>query len=447
MNDDKTEPDRPSDAGPSSLERGLPVVVSGESAFDDPADRWLVSMRWVAIGGMGATILVSSSLVPGLDVAHMFAVLLGIAASNLFWWGVVSLEKSKQRRAGSEEALEGRRWVEVQLVADVTFLTAMLWFAGGISNPFVPFLTFQIALCGLLSTPRATIGVALLTIVAVGVLCLAPPIPELSNLEQTLATVVSLTLIAALLGAFVAIYAQRLEVLRRESGRNEKLAVLGRLVGAMSHELNTPLATILLSSRDLESYGDELPPAEQKQLISTIAREAQRATDIVGLVRGHVGPDQVVEIVDLAAFVESLASEELDRLGFTGKRRFDLDRTVRAPVFKRALVQLLVNVLRNATEATLLGGRRRITVAVTRVGNRAEVSIEDRGPGFAPEILARIGEPFQTTKEKQGGMGLGLYVSGMLAKQMGTVLIVQSGRRGGGARVSLALDVAPNLVA
>lgn len=436
------EVDRPSDAeAPDPLGRGEAVVVAGQVAYDDPADRWLVLMRWVAIGGMAATILVATSIVSGLNVAGLFAVLLVIAASNLFWMGVLTL-KERSRKALVDRP-EGRRWVEVQLVADVTLLTAMLWFAGGVTNPFVAFLIFQIALCGLLSTPRATIGIALLTIAAVLALCLAPPLPALTNREATVATAVSLSSIAALLGVFVAVYAQRLDRLRNESTRNEKLAVLGRLVGAMSHELNTPLATILLSSRDLLRYGEQMSAAESAQLVGTIASEAERANEIIGLVRGHVGPDQTVETLELGRFVEKIAREELDRLGFTGERRFDLDESVRAPVVKRALVQLLVNLLRNASEASLLGRKRRITVAVKRVGDQAEISVEDRGPGFSPEILGRLGEPFATTKAKEGGMGLGLYVSGMLAKQMASVLRVQSAA-GGGARVSLSVDLAPS---
>lgn len=99
---------------------------------------------------------------------------------------------------------------------------------------------------------------------------------------------------------------------------------------------------------------------------------------------------------------------------------------------------MLANLLRNASEASLIGRRRRITIAVEERDGQARIRIEDRGPGFSPEILARLGEPFQSTKEAQGGMGLGLYVSALLARQMGAKLTVQS-VRGGGARVTLGL--------
>ena len=116
---------------------------------------------------------------------------------------------------------------------------------------------------------------------------------------------------------------------------------------------------------------------------------------------------------------------------------FRCDEPVVAHVVLPALGQVLVNVLRNAAEASVLGGRRKITIEVERVGSRAEVRIEDRGPGFSPEILGRLGEPFQTTKT--GGMGLGLYLSGELARRMGGALRVQTAP-GGGARVTLDID-------
>ncbi len=438
---ERTALERPSDPGRASLGKSEAVVVAGTKAPDDPADRWLVLLRWIASLGMGATIFIADRLIAGLSIRAMFAVLLGIAASNLGWMALLARRATTAAKVVDGERPEGRRYVEVQLAADVLLLTVdALVRRRRLESVPAGFLVFQIALSALLSSPRATIGIAALTVLSVGVLAFAPPLPALTPRLATIATIVALTSLSSLLAAFFAVYARRLDRLRAESTRNEKLAVLGRLVGSMSHELNTPLATILLSSRDLERYGDSMPAAEQKQLVSTIAHEAARANEIIGLVRGHVGPDPRVEAVELGRFVEELAREELDRLGFGGERRFEIESGIRASIMKRALVQLLVNVLRNATEASLLTRRRRISVSVLRTGGRAEIHVEDRGPGFEPEILARLGEPFQTTKQKEGGMGLGLYVSALLAKQMGSVLRVQS-VKGGGARVSVSLDL------
>jgi C4-dicarboxylate-specific signal transduction histidine kinase len=79
----------------------------------------------------------------------------------------------------------------------------------------------------------------------------------------------------------------------------------------------------------------------------------------------------------------------------------------------------------------------RIEIAVAAHGTGAEITVRDNGPGIAPDLLGRIGEPFATTKAAQGGMGLGLYVSQVLAEKMDGVLRVDSGT--GGTRVVLTL--------
>ena len=404
------------------------IVAQSATLEDDPADRWLVWLRWVAVAGMAATILAASRFVDGLDVTSMMAVLLAIGASNLIWLTLVTRPLGARGKATDGPRATGRRFVEVQLVVDVVSLAAMLWFGGGLSNPFAVFLTFQIALAGLLTTPRATLRLAALTIALALCLALAPPLPEVSPFLERLAIVVSLTSLSVIMAAFVAVYARRLSQLRDESARNEKLAVLGRLVGSMSHELNTPLATILLLSRDLERFRPDMTPEEVDEMVRGIVREAERANDIVGLVRGHVSPDQSPEPVELGPFVEEIANQELDRIQFVGERRFSIEPGVVVPT----------NVLRNASEATLLGSKKRVSISVAARDGRAEIAVEDRGPGFTPDVLARLGEPFQTTK---GGMGLGLYVSAQLARQMGATLVAES-LKGGGARVVLAFELA-----
>ena len=256
---------------------------------------------------MAATILAADRFVDGLEITQMMTVLLAIGASNVAWLTLLWTRGRTQRREEGERPT-GRRYVELQLAVDVLSLGAMLWFAGGTTNPFIVFLPFQIALAGLLCTPRVTLGMTGLTLLVAVVLTLAPPLPELPDALTRAATAAGVSSFAALLGAFVAIYAARLSQLRAESGRNERLAVLGRLVGSMSHELNTPLATILLLSRDLERFRGEMSAQEVDEVVRSIVGEAERANDIVGLVRGHVGADQAAEQIELCAFLSELAN-------------------------------------------------------------------------------------------------------------------------------------------
>src|SRR6185436_13786846 len=106
------------------------------------------------------------------------------------------------------------------------------------------------------------------------------------------------------------------------------------------------------------------------------------------------------------------AARELDRLGFAGERVLPAPEPLPMPVLKAGLAQVLKNVLTNAVEA--------ISSASPKVAKpRIEISVRDNGPGIEPDVLDRLGEPFQTTKEAKGGMGLGLYVSSVLAGRMG----------------------------
>jgi two-component system sensor histidine kinase RegB len=214
----------------------------------------------------------------------------------------------------------------------------------------------------------------------------------------------------------------------------------------MSHELNTPLATILLASRDLAEVGTQLAAgqggedaADVARLARTVADEAQRAADIIGMMRGQVRPDQASEDLDVAAFVRDFAGRELDRLGYAGERRLPGAEAVPARVLKAGLAQVLTNVLTNAVQAT--GGQARSTIEVTVADRRGrlEVSVRDDGPGIDPDVLGRLGEPFHTTKDAGGGMGLGLYVSSVLAERMDGVLHVESPAGPAGTLVTLSL--------
>ena len=425
----------------SSRARGPRLLVSlsapPRSSSTESRGRWLVQLRWLALGGMTVTIFAAELLVPALALAPLLAVLLAIVIANVGWSALL-----ERRGPGSDP--EGH--IAAQLSLDTLFLCGLLWFSGGLDNPFAVFLTFQIALAGILCGGRVSLLVGVLALGAIGALSWAPGLPldgapigrEKIQLRGRLASLASLTFF---LGFFALVYARRLDELRDESARNEKLAMLGRLVGGMSHELSTPLATILLGSRDLADITRGDPEAEV--LARTVADEAQRASDIIGLLRGHIRPDQRAEPVDLARLVPDLAAKELDRLGFRGDRVFLAEGPIPAAVLTVGLGQVIRNLILNAVQATEKAGiapaDRRIEVAVIEKDGAAEVSVTDNGPGFSAEIRERLGEPFQTTKGDEGGMGLGLYVSSVLAQQMNASLRAESDA-GGGARVVLTLD-------
>jgi two-component system sensor histidine kinase RegB len=408
------------------------VLLSGAHPIPEgTAERWLIQLRWLAIVGMAATTATGKALVPELHVGPVALILGALAVLN----GCLALVVGKVLRAKG-------RLVGAQVAFDVMALGGVLWASGGVSNPFAAFLVFQIALAGLLCRGRTTLGIAALTALVAAIVSFAEPLPLAAapigeRLVRQLSAFVSIASASAFLGLCMFVYARRLEELRQRTARNEKLAMLGRVVGGMSHELSTPLATILLAGEELSAITREGQP-EAATLARTIAGEAQRASDIIGLVRGYIRPDQRLEEIELGAFVSDFASKHLRRLSFRGEVRIDAPEPVVVSVLTSGLGQVLVNVLTNATEAMTSVERPWLSIEVRDRGDHAEIVVEDGGHGFSPEILARLGEPFQTTKERQGGMGLGLYVSSVLLDRMNGTLSVGNGQ-GGSARVSIRL--------
>ncbi|MBI5493870.1 MAG: HAMP domain-containing histidine kinase [Deltaproteobacteria bacterium] len=417
-----------------SLKGGRQVLELARRGMVAPSSptRWLVALRWMAIAGMGITTWVAGRLVPALDPLPLWKVLGALVAANVAWTAVAA------RGAGDRDAL-----VTLQIAQDVAALTGVLWLSGGVTNPFACFLAFQIVLAGLLGTPRGMLVVTALAVAGAGLLSWAAPLNYAGAVEgaqatELLAQVVALGALGVFMGFFVFAYAQRLQAYREQATRHEKLAALGRTLGAMAHELNTPLGTIVLAGKELGHITRESGTAEAQQLAVTVVEEAQRASDIIALLRGYVRPDARVEVIDAGVFIPAWVDKELNRLSFTGERVVRAGQPAHAAVLRVALLQVLTNVLSNAVDAMRQAARPRLEVEVTDDGEQVDVSVRDNGPGIDPALLPRLGEPFQTTKEDRGGTGLGLYVSGLLAERMGARLRLES-RPGEGTRVTLSL--------
>src|SRR5262249_41522416 len=123
--------------------------------------------------------------------------------------------------------------------------------------------------------------------------------------------------------------------------------------------------------------------------------------------------------------------------------RIELDETTRTQRFQfppRAVSQAIRGLVKNAIDASPDGSCVRLRAGATLAGVRIEV--EDRGPGMPPEVLARAGEPFFTTKPPGKGMGLGLFLSRAVVERLGGELELSS-RPGVGTTAIVSLPAAP----
>lgn len=406
------------------------LLLAGRKPLLASVGDWLIGLRWFAVFGMLATTLVARRVMPALALAPVLLVLLGIGSLNLLWIVLV------RRR---------RPMLAPQIAADVVTLGIALFYTGGVDNPFAVFLTFQVAMAAMLCGRTAALAIALLAVgVALG-LSAAPPLPWWSAVVpvtqlQRLGQLCALIGVAAFVGFSAFVWRQRLEGLRTEGERNQRFALLGRLMGGMAHELNTPLATIVVASDELVAAGREAGSTEIEDLSRTISQEAKRASNIISLLRGQLREVTRDEILDVSRFLQETVPRELALHGFDGELALDVPQGLYAATIPTGLRQILANVLKNAAEATAGVAAPRIRVEAEVLSRRVVIRVRDNGLGIRPEALQHIGEPFVTTKEATGGTGLGLYVSSLLAEQMLAVLQIAAEEEG--TLVTLSLRAA-----
>jgi two-component system, OmpR family, phosphate regulon sensor histidine kinase PhoR len=228
-----------------------------------------------------------------------------------------------------------------------------------------------------------------------------------------------------------------LAVLRDLTEQKRLEAVRRDFIANASHELRTPVAAISGAVETLLSGGQMVDPSA-RQFVEMIARHAERLSrltrELLDLSRLEAG-DFRLEIgpVDLAALcaasldlVRARAEEKRIKLGFDGPPG------LRAMADRRALEQILVNLLDNAVKYTPPGGR--VTVLTDSTGNFVVVSVLDTGPGIEPRHRARIFERFYRVDvgraREDGGTGLGLAIVKHLAQAQGGQAGVESGQGG-----------------
>jgi two-component system NtrC family sensor kinase len=231
-----------------------------------------------------------------------------------------------------------------------------------------------------------------------------------------------------------------------------KLASVGELAAGIAHEINNPLAIIaeevgvLKDSLDPElSMGDD-EPLDIPEHLDAIHEAVFRCRDITRKLLTFVRHTEVkVEPQDLHAILddvlEAMMGNELSISNVVLQKRFD-ERITEILTDRNQLVQVFVNLVKNAVDAMPGGGR--LTVTTTLRENRAAVSFRDTGCGMPPEHLERVFMPFFTTKEPGKGTGLGLSVSYTIIRGFGGDFYVDSAP-GKGSTFTVELPLAVTL--
>jgi two-component system sensor histidine kinase KdpD len=229
----------------------------------------------------------------------------------------------------------------------------------------------------------------------------------------------------------------------RIAAETEKLR--SALLTSISHDLRTPLASILGSATTLKAYRKDLDETAQQQLIDTIQEEAERLnrfiTDLLDMTKLEAGTiEPRTELIDLADIVGSA----LRRAGkFLSRHRVDIDLKPDLPMVKLDPVlfeQVLFNLLDNAAKYAPAGTN--IAIRAERAGKTVILSVADEGEGIPKADLERIFDKFYRVRagdRQRAGTGLGLAICRGFVEAMGGTITAANRKDRRGAVFTIIL--------
>ena len=404
----------------------------------------LVQLRWLAVGGQLATILgVQFVLGAQLPLVEMLALVAALCLFNLASW-------LRWRTAAGEisnaELFTG-------LLFDVGVLSALLYYSGGIANPFIFLYLLQVAVGAVLLKPRfiwAMVALTSLCFVVLTVWNRPLILPDLVGPALSLhyigGLLVCFTLNAALLVIFIHRIGKnlrqrdaRLADLRQSTAEQEHIVRMGLLASGAAHELGTPLATL---SVILGDWSHSAVLANDPVLVDEIKMmqlQLQRCKTIVSgilMSAGEVRAEASVATT-LHAFLDQLVDEWRNARP-TQVLDYARSNLIDQPMMSdAALKQMIGNVLDNGVDAA---PSMPLTLRVDCLDDWITLSVRDVGPGFSPAMLTNFAKPYHSSKGRPGS-GLGLFLSVNVARTLGGT-IKASNMSNGGAEVVVKLPLA-----
>ncbi|MEM1300625.1 MAG: ActS/PrrB/RegB family redox-sensitive histidine kinase [Pseudomonadota bacterium] len=401
--------------------------------------RTLVMLRWLAIAGQASAVLFATQI---LDMDLPLSMCALVISASVSFNVVAHIVHPAEKRLSEQ----GTLWSQF---FDLAQLITMLMLTGGLNNPFVVLILAPVTIAATALKLRSTIWLGLVAMLSVPLMTLVHvPLLMADGTELAAPLLYQFGIGAALVIGlvFLSLYARRVTVegyLMNEAlnatqialAREQRLAAIGGIAAAVAHELGTPLATIKLVAGELAREVEDHP--ELAEDIELIRSEANRCGAIMadlsqgGKDDSHVKQAPVSAIIDEAAYHHAHRGKELV-VRIDGRTTDDAGED--QPTLQRS--PELVHGLRNAIQNAVDFAERTVWIDVTTDDEDLRIAIGDDGPGFSPDILPRLGEPYVSSRSRgdrnsrQGtykGMGLGLFIARTLLERTGAQLSFANG--------------------
>lgn len=386
----------------------------------------LIRLRWLAVAGQSAAVTVVAFVLEyKLPLGFCFGLIALSAWLNLFL---------KIRFTASHRLPDGA--AAILLGYDILQLAGLLYLTGGLTNPFAILLIAPVMVSSTALPIRFTVGLGVLVTLTATLLAFQHlPLPWKDEAAMALPFEYILGLWTALISAlgFMGAYSFRVSEEARQLqaaltatelvlSREQHLHALDGLAAAAAHELGTPLATISLVAKELQR---EVPAdAPWRDDIALLRSQSERCRDILGKLTslstemgGHLDRLPITHLLE-----DVIAPHREFGVALIVHLDGELDRE---PIGSRnpAILYGLGNIVENAIDYA----RTRVDVGASWTDTDVVVTIRDDGPGFSPDVMDRLGDPYVTTrarsagqqKEGGGGLGLGFFIAKTLLERTG----------------------------
>ena len=405
--------------------------------------RTLVLLCWLAIIGQSAMVLV---IAYGFHYPIRLWVCLGIIMASAWLNILLSLSRRTTHRLRAWEAA-------LQLSFDALQLAALLGVTGGLNNPFCLMLVAPATVAAANLPTRHGLAVVIVSLASsIALAFWYLDLPWKPGEDFVLPPMYRFGFLAAILVGivFTAGYAWQaaLESARMEQAlaatqavleKEHRLSALGGLAAAAAHELGTPLGTIQVVAKEmLHSLKKTSPLYEDAELLVS---QSQRCRDILkNLSARPEQRDSVYERLPLRAFLELCAAPYAQ-----GRKTIVIE--IEADAADNLLIRRRpewLHALSGFIENAMDFARTTVWVRAEVTALSVKLAIEDDGPGFAPDILSRLGDPYISSRvygeDSHSGMGLGFFIAKTLLEHTGAVVSFGNretlgGREVGGAYV------------
>lgn len=388
----------------------------------------LVKLRWLAIGGQTTAILV---VYFGLDFELPIWACLAVVLFSAWLNVALKLRFHTTQRLEPDRAA----WL---LAFDIAELAALLFLTGGLQNPFSFLFLAPVLLSATALPARFTLMLGVFAVACATVLVFVHyPLPWDDEDPLRLPSIYMMGVWFSILLAigFIGLYAWQIAEESRQLAdaltatelvlaREQHLTQLDGLAAAAAHELGTPLSTISLIAKELENaipadapHGDD---------IRLLREQAIRCRDILAKLTQLSSGLAPFDRLPLMTLIEEVVAPHRNfgvAIGVTAPEDRSKEPTItRNP----AILYGLGNIVENAVDFA----NDRVVIGAQWSDEEIEMTIIDDGPGFAPEIMEKIGEPYVSSRrhkmgesdDRPTGLGLGFFIAKTLLERSGATL-------------------------